>query len=56
MALLLVALGAIYCAFGRGKPFRGLTTESVLPDGTVEAAATSDRPVGNAAEGREPRT
>jgi sugar lactone lactonase YvrE len=45
----LVLLGTVYAFFGRGADYVDLTTEPVLPQGTIEAVVSSERPVGNAA-------
>ena len=56
LCLLLAGLfGALYYLFGGGDPYVDLTSEPVLPPGTIEAAVISDRPIGNAtvsADGR----
>ena len=47
--------GFLYYLFGGGTPYVDLTTKPVLPQGTIEVAVTSDRPIGNAtvsADGR----
>lgn len=45
----------IYIMFGRGAPYEDLTTAPVFPQGTIEVAVTSDRPIGNAAVARDGR-
>ncbi|MEM7214328.1 MAG: L-dopachrome tautomerase-related protein [Pseudomonadota bacterium] len=56
LALLIAGLiGFLYYHFGGGKPYVDLTTAPLLPQGTIEVAVTSDRPIGNAtvsADGR----
>jgi sugar lactone lactonase YvrE len=50
LALVAVALaGTLYTFFGGGAPYLDLSGAPVLPEGTIEAAVTSDRPIGNAA-------
>jgi len=48
-------LATIYMMFGGGVPYPDLTGEPLLPQGTIEAVVTTERPVGNAtvsADGR----
>jgi sugar lactone lactonase YvrE len=40
---------SIYASFGGGKPYVDLSGQPLLPQGTIEAAVVSDRPIGNAA-------
>jgi sugar lactone lactonase YvrE len=50
LVLVVVALaGTLYVFFGGGKPYPDLSGTPVLPEGTIEAVVTSDRPMGNAA-------
>ena len=49
IVLIVALLGTVYAFFGRGVDYVDLTTEPILPQGTIEAAVVSDRPVGNAA-------
>ncbi len=52
VALAIVALaliGTVYYLFSGGKPYADLSGAPVLPDGTIEAAVISDRPMGNVA-------
>lgn len=51
----LAAIATVWLAFGRGQPYPDLSGSPRLPEGTIEVAVTSDRPIGNAtvsAEGR----
>jgi DNA-binding beta-propeller fold protein YncE len=53
--LALTAVAVVWVAFGRGQPYPDLSGTPRLPEGTIEAAVTSDRPIGNAtvsADGR----
>ncbi|MEM9332062.1 MAG: L-dopachrome tautomerase-related protein, partial [Pseudomonadota bacterium] len=59
VGVLLICLGGLtgilYYLFGGGAPYVDLTTTPILPEGTIEVAVTSDRPIGNAtvsADGR----
>ncbi|MGL4239033.1 MAG: L-dopachrome tautomerase-related protein [Tabrizicola sp.] len=54
-ALALLAVGTVWLAFGRGQPYPDLSGEPRLPQGTIEVAVTSDRPIGNAAVSAEGR-
>lgn len=47
--LVIAVLGGLYALFGSGQPYVDLTSDPVLPQGTIEVAVTSDRPIGNAA-------
>jgi sugar lactone lactonase YvrE len=51
LAAAIAASGAIilYSAFGGGQPYADLSTAPLLPDGTIEAAVISERPIGNVA-------
>ncbi len=49
VVLVVALLGIVYAFFGRGADYIDLTTAPVLPQGTIEAAVISDRPMGNAA-------
>ncbi|MEL6934090.1 MAG: L-dopachrome tautomerase-related protein [Pseudomonadota bacterium] len=49
VALVIALLGTVYAFFGRGADYVDLTTDPVLPQGTIEAAVVSERPIGNAA-------
>jgi sugar lactone lactonase YvrE len=48
IAIGLLAVAAVWIAFGRGQPYVDLSTAPRLPQGTIEVAVTSDRPIGNA--------
>jgi sugar lactone lactonase YvrE len=55
IAIALLAVAAVWLAFGRGQPYADLSAAPRLPQGTIEAVVTSDRPIGNAtvsADGR----
>lgn len=47
--LMAILVFAVYLMFGGGTPYEDLTTDPLFPDGTLEIAVTSDRPIGNAA-------
>jgi hypothetical protein len=50
LAILAVALvGTVYALFGRGVPYADLSGPPQFPEGTIEAAVVSPRPIGNAA-------
>ncbi len=49
IGLIAVVVVAVYLLFGRGTPYIDLTTEPIFPQGTLEVAVTSERPIGNAA-------
>jgi hypothetical protein len=52
LSVLLLVVGlcvAVYALFGGGKPYPDLSGAPLLPQGTIEAAVISDRPIGNAA-------
>jgi sugar lactone lactonase YvrE len=53
--LIVALLGTIYALFGRGAEYVDLTTDPVLPQGTIEAVVISERPMGNAAVSAEGR-
>jgi Major royal jelly protein len=53
--LVLAVIATLWLAFGRGQPYPDLSSTPRLPEGTIEAVVTSDRPIGNAtvsADGR----
>lgn len=53
--IIVAALGVVYALFGGGAPYPDLSGAPRLPEGAMEAAVISDRPIGNAtvsAEGR----
>jgi hypothetical protein len=55
VVLALTAVAVVWVAFGRGQPYPDLSGTPRLPEGTIEAAVTSNRPIGNAtvsADGR----
>jgi hypothetical protein len=50
LTVLIIALCVtVYTLFGGGKPYADLSGPPLLPQGTIEAAVISDRPIGNAA-------
>lgn len=49
VVLVVAAVGTVYVLFGGGSDYPDLTTDPVLPQGTIEAVVVSERPVGNAA-------
>ncbi len=49
VVLLIALLITLYSLFGRGVPYADLSGKPKLPEGTIEAAVVSDRPIGNAA-------
>jgi sugar lactone lactonase YvrE len=49
VAIVVVTCIGIYAMFGGGKPYPDLSGKPLLPNGTIEAAVVSDRPIGNAA-------
>jgi sugar lactone lactonase YvrE len=55
VVLVLGVVATVWLAFGRGQPYPDLSGTPRLPEGTIEVAVTSDRPIGNAtvsADGR----
>jgi sugar lactone lactonase YvrE len=53
--LLVAAIATVWLVFGRGQPYPDLSGTPRLPEGTIEAVVTSQRPIGNAtvsADGR----
>jgi sugar lactone lactonase YvrE len=53
--IVLLLAGSAYWLFGGGAPYPDLSGSPRLPDGTIEAAVVSERPIGNAtvsADGR----
>lgn len=46
--LMAVTVATVWLAFGRGQPYADLSGSPTLPEGTIEAVVTTDRPIGNA--------
>ena len=55
VVLILVLAAGLYVRFGGGEPYADLSTQPQFPEGTIEAAVSFDRPIGNAAVAEDGR-